>query len=99
MINDQHSVFHKVQTAGYIQQHERQIRLSLFFLTNETKMNFYQTDATRNIWRTREMTHDMNQTTSSVKHSGGGVMALAWLPVQPGHYCLLMMCLLIEVAG
>ena len=45
--------------------------------TDETKINLYQTDGKKKVWRRLGMAHDPKHTTSSVKHGGGSVMAWA----------------------
>lgn len=45
--------------------------------TDETKINMYQSDGKRKVWRKKRHAHDPKHTTSSVKHGGGGVMAWA----------------------
>ena len=45
--------------------------------TDETKINMYQSDGKRKVWRRKRHAHDPKHTTSSVKHGGGGVMAWA----------------------
>ncbi|CAJ0968752.1 unnamed protein product [Ranitomeya imitator] len=44
---------------------------------NETKINLYQNDGKRKVWRRHGTAHDPKHTTSSVKHGGGSVMARA----------------------
>jgi hypothetical protein len=41
---------------------------------NETKINLYQNDGKRRIWRREGTAHHLKHTNSSVKHGGGGVM-------------------------
>uniref|UniRef100_A0A8C4S635 Transposase Tc1-like domain-containing protein n=1 Tax=Erpetoichthys calabaricus TaxID=27687 RepID=A0A8C4S635_ERPCA len=43
--------------------------------TDETKINLYQNDGKKKVWRRRGTAHYPKHTTSSVKHSGGSVMA------------------------
>ncbi len=45
--------------------------------TDETKINLYQSDGKRRVWRRKVTAHDPKHTTSSVKHGGGSVMAWA----------------------
>uniref|UniRef100_A0A8C5Q2J1 Transposase Tc1-like domain-containing protein n=1 Tax=Leptobrachium leishanense TaxID=445787 RepID=A0A8C5Q2J1_9ANUR len=45
--------------------------------TDETKINLYQSDGKRKVWRRKGTAHDPKHTTSSVKHGGGSVMAWA----------------------
>lgn len=45
--------------------------------TDETKINLYQSDGKRRVWRRKGTAHDPKHTTSSVKHDGGSVMAWA----------------------
>ncbi|KAG2467586.1 TCB1 transposase, partial [Polypterus senegalus] len=43
--------------------------------TDETKINLYQNDCKKKVWRRRGTPHYPKHTTSSVKHDGGSVMA------------------------
>ena len=43
--------------------------------TDETKINSYQSNGKRRVWRRKGTAHDPKHTTSSVKHVGGSVMA------------------------
>ncbi len=45
--------------------------------TDETKINLYQSDGKRRVWRRKGTAHDPKHTTSSVKHGGGSVTAWA----------------------
>src|SRR4029434_10164871 len=45
--------------------------------TDETKINLYQNDGKRRVWRKEGTAHDLKHTTSSVKHGGGSVTAWA----------------------
>ena len=47
------------------------------FWTDETKINLYQSDGKAKVWRKKGSAHDPKHTSSSVKHSGGNVMAWA----------------------
>ena len=50
--------------------------------TDETKMNLYQSDGKKKVWRREGTAQDPKHTTSSVKHSGGGVMAWACMAAE-----------------
>lgn len=41
---------------------------------DETKMNMYQNDWKRKVWRGKETAPDLNYTTFTVKHGGGGIV-------------------------
>uniref|UniRef100_A0A8C5MUE3 Transposase Tc1-like domain-containing protein n=1 Tax=Leptobrachium leishanense TaxID=445787 RepID=A0A8C5MUE3_9ANUR len=43
--------------------------------TDETKINLYQSDGKRRVWRRKGTAHDPKHTTSSVKHCGGRVVS------------------------
>uniref|UniRef100_A0A8C6NVL2 Transposase Tc1-like domain-containing protein n=1 Tax=Nothobranchius furzeri TaxID=105023 RepID=A0A8C6NVL2_NOTFU len=45
--------------------------------TDETKINLYQSDGKRRVWRRKGTAHDPKHTTSSVKHGAGSVMVWA----------------------
>uniref|UniRef100_A0A3P9M2F9 Tc1-like transposase DDE domain-containing protein n=1 Tax=Oryzias latipes TaxID=8090 RepID=A0A3P9M2F9_ORYLA len=45
--------------------------------TDETKINLYQNDGKKKVWRRRGEAHDPKHTTSSVKHCGGSLMVWA----------------------
>ena len=45
--------------------------------TDKTKINLYQNDGRRKVWRRLGMAHDLKHTTSSVKHGGDSIIALA----------------------
>jgi len=45
--------------------------------TDETKINLYQNDGKKKVWRRRGTAHDPKHTTLSVKHSRGSVKSLA----------------------
>uniref|UniRef100_A0A8C5LTA8 Transposase n=1 Tax=Leptobrachium leishanense TaxID=445787 RepID=A0A8C5LTA8_9ANUR len=45
--------------------------------TDETKINLYQSDGKRRVWRRKGTAHDPKHTTSSVKRGGGGSV-MAW---------------------
>uniref|UniRef100_A0A8C5M9G9 Transposase n=1 Tax=Leptobrachium leishanense TaxID=445787 RepID=A0A8C5M9G9_9ANUR len=47
--------------------------------TDETKINLYQSDGKRRVWRRKGTAHDPKHTTSSVKLGGGSVMAWAFM--------------------
>ncbi len=68
--------------------------------TDETKINLYQSDGKRRVWRRKGTAHDPKHTTSSVKHGGGSVMAWACMAASgTGSLVLLMMWLLTKAAG
>ncbi len=59
--------------------------------TADIKINLYQNDGKKKVWRRLGTAHDPKHTTSSVKH--GGVVwwhEHAWLPVALGYWCLLL---------
>lgn len=45
--------------------------------TDETKINFFQSDGKQKVWRKKNTAHNPRCTTPSVKYGGGGVMAWA----------------------
>ena len=45
--------------------------------TDETKINLYQNDGKRRVWRREGTAQDPKHSTSSVKHGGGSVMVWA----------------------
>ena len=49
--------------------------------TDDTKINLYQSDGKRRVWRRKGTAHDPKYTTSSVKHGGGSIMAWACMAV------------------
>ena len=60
--------------------------------TDETKINLYQNDGKRRVWRWKGTAHDPKHTTSSVKHGGGSFMrGHVWLPMELVPLYLLMM--------
>ncbi len=54
--------------------------------TDETKINLYQSDGKRRVWRRKGTAHDPKHTTSSVKHGGGSVMAWACMAASGTGY-------------
>ena len=52
------------------------------FWTDETKMNFYQSDGKSKVWRRWGTAQEPMHTTSSVKHSGEGVQAWACMAAE-----------------
>ncbi len=60
--------------------------------TAEIKINLYQNDGKKKVWRRLGTAHDPKHTTSSVKH-GGAVWwhEHEWLPVALGYWCLVTM--------
>lgn len=94
-------VHFKMEPTDYSQEQEVQIRfcqktsktacraLKNNLQTAEIKINSYQNDDKRQVWRNRETAHDLKCATSSIRHSRGSVTAWARM----------MTWLLIEVAG
>lgn len=87
-------VYIKVQTTGYTQKQESQIRLcqktckkkkrldrsaNEIFGSLETMMSFYQNDGKRKVRGRRDAARDLKRTTLCVKHDGANVMAWACL--------------------
>ncbi len=68
--------------------------------TAEIKINLYQNDRKKKVWRRLGTAHDPKHTTSSVKH-GGAVWwhKNAWLQVALGYWCLVMTWQKTEAAG
>ncbi len=61
--------------------------------TDETKINLYQSDGKRRVWRRKGTAHDPKHTTSSVKHGGGSVMAWACMAASgTGFSCIYWWC-------
>lgn len=68
--------------------------------TDESKVHLSQNDEKRKVKRSKGTENGLKQTSSSVNYGGGSVInGRAWLPVELGHWCSLMMGLLTEVAG
>lgn len=58
--------------------------------TDETKINLYQYDGKRKIWRRHCTAHDPKHTTSSVKHGRGSVMAWSWMAASGTRSAVMM---------
>lgn len=78
--------YHKVQTTGNRQEHERQIRLSKHpkNLAQVWRKNIFVQMKT--VWRREGAVCGPKHITSSVKHGRGTAMIWhVWLPMEPGH--------------
>ncbi len=81
---------HQSKYRGYTTRCKQgQIRLSILWMA-EIKINLYQNDGKKKVWRRLGTAHDPKHTTSSVKHDGAVWSWAAWLPMALGYWCLVM---------